>query len=141
MQQTEKRGFNIIETSDPFSPDALNDNTRKLEAALDAHEEAVDGRLAAVVSRVVELEKLRFTYGAYDGDGIEGSVRQIGFTPAALFLWAHTPKRLLMLINGMEYLPGHAEIVPGGFKLTGIDANSHNARNYHYSYAAFGLDE
>ena len=36
MQQTEKYKFNIIETSDTFSPDALNANARTAEAQLAA---------------------------------------------------------------------------------------------------------
>ena len=31
MQQTETYKLNLIETSDPFSPQALNENTQKLE--------------------------------------------------------------------------------------------------------------
>ena len=34
MQHTNKYKFNIIEADDPFSPDALNENTRAIEAAL-----------------------------------------------------------------------------------------------------------
>ena len=45
MQQTEKYKFNLIGTSDAFSPDALNDNARKLEDALITHEAVVDSKL------------------------------------------------------------------------------------------------
>ena len=31
MQQTTSRKLSIIESSDPFLPEALNDNTRKIE--------------------------------------------------------------------------------------------------------------
>ena len=37
--------FNIIDPSDDFSPDALNDNAQKLEAALNTHEAAVDAAM------------------------------------------------------------------------------------------------
>ena len=46
MQQTEKYHFNIIDPSDNFSPDALNDNAQKLETALNQHEAAVDAALS-----------------------------------------------------------------------------------------------
>ena len=45
MQHTTKYNFNLIETSDPFGPEALNDNARKLETALTDHESTVDGAL------------------------------------------------------------------------------------------------
>ena len=43
MQHTDKYKLNLIENSDAFSPDALNENMQKLEAALEevtAHDEA-----------------------------------------------------------------------------------------------------
>ena len=45
MQQTEKYKFKLIETSDPFSPDAINDHAQQLESALLKHETAVDAAL------------------------------------------------------------------------------------------------
>ena len=45
MQQTEKYKFNLIETSDAFSPEALNQNAQKLEDALITHEASVDSAL------------------------------------------------------------------------------------------------
>ena len=35
MQQTETYKLNLIETSDPFSPQALNENTQKLEEVVE----------------------------------------------------------------------------------------------------------
>ena len=45
MQQTNKYHFNLIDTSDAFSPEALNANTQKLEDALAARESTVDRAL------------------------------------------------------------------------------------------------
>ena len=45
MQQTNKYKFNLIETTDAFSPNPLNDNAKKLEDALITHEAAVDSAL------------------------------------------------------------------------------------------------
>ena len=45
MQQTTKYQFNLIDTSDAFSPNPLNENAQKLEAALIGHEAAVEARL------------------------------------------------------------------------------------------------
>ena len=41
MHQTDKYKFSIIDPSDNFSPDALNDNANKLEASLITHEAAL----------------------------------------------------------------------------------------------------
>ena len=46
MQQTNKYHFNIIDPSDDFSPEKLNDNARTLEAALTQHETTVSAALA-----------------------------------------------------------------------------------------------
>ena len=48
MQQTETCKLNLIETSDPFSPDALNENARTLDAQL----ARVDAAAAAEKARV-----------------------------------------------------------------------------------------
>ena len=45
MQKTEKYQFSIIDPDDAFSPDALNDNARRLEEALIEHEDAVAAAL------------------------------------------------------------------------------------------------
>lgn len=50
MQQTVKHKLNLIESSDPFLPDALNANTRKGEAAMLAHEAAVQGEATAMMA-------------------------------------------------------------------------------------------
>lgn len=43
MQQTEKFQFDLIEPSDTFSPDPLNANARKTEAALTARPRVITG--------------------------------------------------------------------------------------------------
>ena len=47
MQQTANYKLNLIETNDPFSPEALNENARKMESALDAEKAARETTLAA----------------------------------------------------------------------------------------------
>ena len=34
MQQTEKWKLNLIDRDDPFTPDALNENTKRMEAVI-----------------------------------------------------------------------------------------------------------
>ena len=52
MQQTNNYSLNLIEMSDTFSPEPLNDNARRLEAALDAaRAEAAAGDAAEAAAR------------------------------------------------------------------------------------------
>lgn len=60
MQQTEKYKLNLIESSDPFLPEGLNENTQKVEDVL---KEKMEGPVAALDARVTELEKLKLAYG------------------------------------------------------------------------------
>ena len=87
MQHTDKYKLNIIETSDPFSPDALNANARTLEtqlarmdAAAAAETARVDAELAALDAAKAEqtaldaLDASRLVYkiGGYTGTGKYG---------------------------------------------------------------------
>lgn len=97
MQHTEKRNFNIIETSDAFSPEALNENTRKIEAALDGVEAYADSGDTALGERISGLAQAlgsggstaRLAYGSYVGTGTGGQdapmVFHFGFVP--LVMW------------------------------------------------------
>ena len=64
MQQTEKYQFNLIESSDPFSPEALNDNAVKLEAALERHKAETTQALNS---------RMRVVAGSYTGTGEYGA--------------------------------------------------------------------
>ena len=78
MQQTEKYKLNLIESSDPFLPDALNANTQKIEAAMIAHEADVEGRLVA-------LEDRRICAG-YQDHVTANKIVPLPFTPSALLI-------------------------------------------------------
>ena len=84
MQHTDKYKLNLIEISDAFSPDALNENTRKVEDVLAAQAaaETADG---ALDQRLTVLEGRRLVVGAYTGNGDKNGMHvELGFTPAAL---------------------------------------------------------
>ena len=96
MQQTEKYQLNLIETSDAFSPAALNQNTQKVEAALAAKADTAETgqQLAALAAantaldgRVTVLEAHKMVVGSYTGNGIpDGQTIDLGFTPAAVLV-------------------------------------------------------
>lgn len=113
MQQTDKYKLNLVEKDDVFSPDALNQNTQKVENALAAAETALDQRVTAL-----EVKKIVF------GSIYVGSQTEIdlGFTPKALLLGGEDNQGP----NGYILVPGHmgkysnyniVEIVENGFKV------------------------
>ena len=137
MQQTEIYQLNKIDTDDTFSPDPINENTEKLEAALAGMEDRLD-------QRITTLEGHRLATGTYIGtyDGTAASMTprtiQLGFTPKMVF------------IRGQRYLNAQAglalpnvpvtnnssrnvlAIVPNGFNV----AEQYNLANIPHSYFA-----
>ena len=77
MQHTDKYQFNIIETSDAFSPEALNENARKLENALLEHKAET---IAALGSGG---KTARIAYGTFNG---ARSSITVDFKPMVMFL-------------------------------------------------------
>ena len=91
MQQTTKYQFNLIETSDTFSPDPLNQNMEKVESALDAvRAEAAASVSAEAAGRAAGDAALNQRVTVLEGHKIvagyvteEGTV-YLGFTPIAV---------------------------------------------------------
>lgn len=77
MQQTEKYQFNLIEGSDPFSPEPLNQNTEKVEGALMAQAADMTARFAA-------LPKIHFQ--TWTGNGTESRTVTFPFKPRVVIL-------------------------------------------------------
>lgn len=116
MQQTEKYKLNLIETSDTFSPNPLNENAQKLEAALDIKANAADH--AALEQRVQALELHHFAAGTYTGDGNASQFIALGFTPEVVMIH---PVYLYEKIGAMcvkDYPHDGMVIVPGGFEVS-----------------------
>lgn len=81
MQQTETYKLNLIERTDVFSPDPLNENAQKVEAKLGA----LDSAAAGLDSRVTALEVHKIAIGTYTGIGKKFSIH-VGFSPVAVLL-------------------------------------------------------
>ena len=86
MQQTETYKLNLIESDDPFSPEALNDNARTVEAALVAKADAA--QLARVEGSVetVSTAVPKFACGSYSGDSTKNRKIELGFMPKMVYL-------------------------------------------------------
>ena len=95
MQQTETYKLNLIESSDPFSPAALNENTQKLE-------EVVSGKLEDMDQRVTVLEAKKFTRGSYKGTGIDRQFIQLPFTPIAVLIHLVSTNYSSLALQGMQ---------------------------------------
>ena len=95
MQQTEKYKLNLIEPSDPFLPEGLNENTQKIEDVL---VERMEGPLGAMQNQVDAIAKnlgaggknCRIAWGSYTGTGQHGADHpnrlDLGFYPVFLLV-------------------------------------------------------
>lgn len=81
MQQTKTYKFNLIETSDTFSPDALNANARTAEAELARVEAETAKADAALLAAIGSGGKTcRIQYGTYVGNGLYGTAGTLELT-------------------------------------------------------------
>ena len=156
MKKTEAYNLNVIETSDAFSPDPLNENTALLEQALSsanagtaAEAKPRAAAVSAVEKRVAALEAHKFAVGTYTGTGTKTGDSQtikLGISPAAVFV--SNARYALASVRGALALTGNPdtgilEIVSGGFKAYGYrdtGANpppSANENGQVYRYIAF----
>lgn len=101
MQQTQKYKLNLIESSDPFLPEALNQNTQKVEDVL---KEKMEGPVAELDARVTVLEAHKFACGIYTGNYIPSRTPEEQFVPLPF-----TPKAVIVC-KGREvctYIEGY----------------------------------
>jgi len=86
MQQTQTYKLNLVEPSDPFTPDALNRNTQKIEDAMVIHEGVVDKRMDGLEDRIVVLEAKHIAYGSGQMGVQNGAswIYNLGFAPKVI---------------------------------------------------------
>ncbi|MBD5099069.1 MAG: hypothetical protein HDT35_05910 [Clostridiales bacterium] len=109
MQQTETYKLNLIESSDTFSPDPLNENMEKAEEALDG-----------LNQRVTVLETHKIVTGFHEGTGFV----DLGFTPVVVFGIGSNSIGFATRGRGSS---GGLSVEEGGFSHTGFAANCHYA--------------
>lgn len=137
MQQTTSREFSIIESSDPFLPEALNDNTRKIEAALDAHETQTKAVTDALDARITTLEGHKMAWGLYTGDGQASRLIPLPFTPTVVVAHNLGTKTTIVGIEGQT--SGPVATAENGLlvRYSVHDTNGPNVTSYYYLYVAF----
>ena len=86
MQHTEAYNLNLIETSDTFSPDPLNQNAQLLEDAVEAEAAARTAADSALSQRLQVFEAHRLKYGTYRSDVDQPLYVNVGFKPAFVFI-------------------------------------------------------
>lgn len=119
MQQTDKYKLNLMDRDDAFSPDPLNENMEKLEAAIVSEIAAGDAAEAqiradadsALDARVQSLEAGRIVVGYADGYGFV----DLGFTPRVLF--ARSGPNSIFITHELTY--SNLKLVEGGFTHAG----------------------
>ena len=101
MQQTTKYQFNLVDTTDDFSPTPLNQNMEKVEEELEGIEES----LADVVSGLgTGGHNARIAWGSYTGTGTYGASNPTSltfdFAPAAVLIRTANGRYSTVFIRG-----------------------------------------
>lgn len=86
MQQTDKYQLNLVEPSDKFLPEPLNENAQKLETALATETETRQAETAALDTRVAALEVQKIFFGEVAAEGHDVTI-DLGVTPKAVLFF------------------------------------------------------
>ena len=101
MQQTSKYQFNLVDTTDDFSPAPLNQNMEKVEEELEGHAQTLAG-LAANVG--TGGKTARIAWGTYTGTGAFGTDSpnslSFDFTPAVILIRTPGIRYTTVLVRG-----------------------------------------
>ena len=138
MQHTETYNLNLIETSDTFSPDPLNQNAQALEDALSDETDAREAGVADLDARLKVFEAKHVKVGMYRvlNSNVPLTIN-VGFTPKVVLAFDPSGLRFGALYTGysMSSHPSY-EIVSGGFRINSVTANGLSAGGY-FVYIAF----
>lgn len=134
MQQTKTHKFNLIEPSDTFSPNPLNENMEKVEgalAALTSADAALRGTAADLQTRVATLEAHHIAIGSYQGTEKDWTL-ELGFTPLYIVIDGYNFYRGIDFYLGTQL---NGRIVENGIFLMGGYRNL-NLTTKQYNYFA-----
>ena len=105
MQQTTKYQFNLVDATDDFSPEPLNQNAQKTETLI----AGLETDLAEVIANLGSGgHNCRLAFGTYQGTGQYGqnhpNTIQVGFTPVLFFLdcLEQRKEHLIMVLRPMD---------------------------------------
>lgn len=130
VTQTGKYKLNLIEPTDPFLPDALNQNTMKLEEAVSGHLEDMDQRLTV-------LEARHFAYGIYVGNDPRSTS---GVLLTQLIPLPFAPTAVFVATPGTEYSTFGFAVKNGNAPYLKLVENGFTAQgNVNYQGQRFGF--
>ena len=138
MQHTETYNLNLIETSDTFSPDPLNQNAQALEDAVEAARAEAQAADSALDARLKVFEAKHVKVGMYRVlNTLVPLTINVGFTPKVVLAFDPTGQRFGSLYQGYSISSTPpSEIVPGGFRINTVTSNGLSAGGY-FVYIAF----
>ena len=145
MQHTETYNLNLIETTDTFSPDPLNQNAQLLEDALAAETSARTSADGALDQRVTVLEARRIVTGIYTGSSSTDYPTKfvnLGFTPKLVLCFERTLSSVMAATNtDVCYYSSQSNwilrIVENGFEVKQIpQAAGYNMNGIRYKFLA-----
>ena len=150
MKQTETYKLSLIETSDTFSPDALNDNAEALEKELARIDAALGTKAPQTEIARIDAALVKFASGTYVGDGTKGRRIDLPFTPKVAFVTNAMGQTYTgnNLYHGGLAVEGHpimsstsiiVEVVEGGVQVSQSSSYySSNTTGTTYHYFALG---
>lgn len=101
MQQTDKYKLNLIEASDTFSPDPLNENARRLEEAIAAEAAAQDQARAADIAALDQRLQVFEAHKLVIGRAISDSTfMYLGFKPKVLVVQGANNAHVILFDGG-----------------------------------------
>ena len=166
MQQTSQYQLNLIEGSDDFLPDPINENMEKLEEVVAGQAQSLTQGLAQMTSGVAQMlamvgsggQNARIAWGSYTGTGTYGQNRpnslSFDFYPLVVICGSNmnttTEFWPTVMIRGCgkshgDY--GYEEMVVTwsdrgvSWYSTGHQLNQNNGSGYTYYYVVIGYDD
>lgn len=128
MKQTKNHKLNLIEMSDTFSTDPLNENMETIDAAL----KAAGDTAAAISQRVGTLEAKHIAIGTYRGQSSGYLTVPVGFTPTAVFIGGGASNLIVGQIMGSGDSSFAAKLTTGGFMVHSGGAYGTSGKSYNY---------
>ena len=137
MQRTKKWNLNLIERTDAFTPDALNENTEQLEAVLSENLERMD---AAIIGKGT----CSVTTGSFPGNGTSGREIKLGFTPKFLIVKGvdngtasinYSTPSWAFKVAGWQHVESSVTLTSTGFRLSGTAFNVTGLTTYYVAFS------
>ncbi|MBD5133903.1 MAG: hypothetical protein HDT38_05475 [Clostridiales bacterium] len=136
MRKTEAYELNLIDMDDTFSPEPINENTQKLEAALTGTEDRLAQRLTTLEGRKIVTGTYVGTFTGTTTNSSSTQTIELGFTPTMVLVCKQAISAAFppIALPDSPALDGTKEIltiVPGGFTVRSTETNR-AVSTYHY---------